>query len=70
MTQIEILANELKTIKVNITTEDKKNCVNTLKIHHNTNSMYLKGEGKNADLAAKMLNFYKRAIAKRNEVLE
>lgn len=69
MTQIQKLANELKTMKVNITTQDKKNCVKELDLHHNTVSNYLRGDGRDADTATKLIKFFTKQIEKRNSVI-
>lgn len=69
MTQAQIFGQELKKLKVNVTADDKREAMLKFNIHLNTVQNYLKGNGKDAGLAAKMIAFYKKQIEKRNQVL-
>jgi len=69
MTQAEKLGQELQKLKLNITTQDKKDACRKFNVHTNTVQNYLRGEGRDAGLAAKMIAFYKKQIDKRNQVL-
>lgn len=69
MTQIDRLNKQLVKMKKNITTQDKKDCMERFGKHANTIQNYLSGTGKDADLAAQMISFYKEKINSRNQVL-
>ncbi len=69
MTQITALNKELMKISKDVTTQDKKDCMVHANVHLNTIVNYLNGQGKDADLCAKMISFYKQKIESRNQVL-
>lgn len=69
MEQIKILNKELVRISKDVTTQDKKDCMIHANVHINTITNYLNGLGKDADLCAKMIAFYKDKIESRNKVL-
>lgn len=69
MTQIEKLNKQLVKMRKNITTQDKKDCMEFVGKHANTIQNYLSGNGKDADLCATMIGFYQNKIESRNKVL-
>lgn len=70
MTQAEKLGKRLLKMKKNITTQDKKDCMEKFEVHANTVQNYLTGKGKDADLYVKMISFFNEKIEMRNQILE
>jgi len=69
-TQKELFAEELIRLRQDVTESDRKEAHSHLNLKSPaTLSIYLNGKGKNNDLAAAMITFFKDRIAKRNEVL-
>jgi IS30 family transposase len=69
MSHLQKLNDELKKLKKDVTGKDKKECERKLDVHHNTIYNYLNGDGKDADLATKMIAFYRKQIDKRNSII-
>jgi hypothetical protein len=69
VTQSEKLSNALKTLKPDVTREDRKTAEDKFKISNATISRYLSGDVRDNDLAADLILFFRGKIEKRDKAL-
>ena len=68
-TQLERLLDALNELSPDVTTDDKKIISKKLDIHQFTVARYLNGLGANADIASKLVSFFKTRISEREKAI-